>query len=939
MSEKLSENQWQQITDLFNSIADLPAAQQSDALAKIDDLQLRAEVGKLLAADSGDDSFLRDSPMEIVNSNSARMPGQIGKYKILREIGRGGMGAVFLAEREDLKKQVAVKIIKRGMDTDEILRRFQTERQILAGLEHPNIARLLDGGVSDDGLSYLVMEYVAGEDLLNFCENESLLPAQKLAIFRKICSAVGYAHRNLVVHRDLKPSNIIVGKDGEPKLLDFGISKLLSGENEDTGTATALGMMTPNYASPEQFRGETVSTATDIYSLGVILFEMLTNELPFPIRGKRFDEAARIISETEPIKPSAVQDSRFQIQDSKINSQDSDGAYNFQSANSKDQKPNTRDQNQKTNPKAKSQNLKFLRGDLDNIILKALRKEPSRRYATVEQFSEDIRRHLDGLPVTARPDTFSYRAEKFVKRHTIPVLAGVLTTVLLIGGVIVTSWQTVRAERQRALAEKRFAQVRQMANNVVFKYYNEAEKLDGSTTMREMMVSDATAYLDGLAQDAADDESLRKELGLAYLRIGKVRGRAYFSNLGDTNASVENYKKGIELLEPIAGHSDDVKFQWDFVNSLNDVASVLRRQGNVAEADEYQSRNRQLNEQMLAAKPDDPTLLTSSAYSYYYTGDGAPIGLNENESIPAFLKCRDAADKVLSLDPNHLRANNILAAAVQRLGSNYLTLARDAEESGDQPTADRLTGEAGKFFRQAIELGAKLNKLQPNDQLYEGIVTAADFNMNEYFVMAKQYPAALKVALDGAAIYEKQLAADPQNLENTLNITYVYNSLSIIYLRMNDQAKADENYRRTIKLFDELIAHDANNFDYRQKRWQDAYGYADELLRAGKIEQARQIYTAEFNAVEKYSREKDAQFADSMRGFMLAKTANCDFAQAKQTDSNAAARHNLFGTASEKYQNALELWKNGGAQISPGVSDAKQIEIATKKLDLCRASA
>ena len=930
MKEIISENSWQEIGDLFHSIVELPAAEREKALAEIANAGKRAQVAELLKADDEDVSFLQSSPLEAVNLSNAKIPERIGKYKILREIGRGGMGAVYLAEREDLKKRVAVKIIKRGMDTDEILRRFQTERQILANLEHANIARLIDGGVSDDGLPFLVMEYVAGEDLLDYCEDKNLSLVEKLNLFRKICAAVGYAHQNLVVHRDLKPSNILVAENGEPKLLDFGISKLLTSETDATGTATALGMMTPNYASPEQFRGETVSTATDVYSLGVILFELLTGELPYKIKSKRFEEAARIIAEAEPARPSSV------IQNSKFKTQNSEAADNYkfqtESSISANQKPKTKNQNYLTNPKSKIRNPKFLKGDLDNIILKALRKDAARRYATVEQFSEDIRRHLDGLPVTARPDTFSYRAEKFFKRNKIPVIGSAVFALALIGGIVGTSWQTVRAERQRALAEKRFGEVRQMANNVVFKYYSEAEKLDGSTKMREMMVTDATAYLDGLAQDAAGDETLQKELGLAYVRIGKVQGRAYFSNLGDTQTAVENYKKGINLLAPLALKNDEVKFQWDFVNALSALSAILRRQGNNREADEYQKQTNDLNEKLLAAKPDDLTYLTSSAYSYYFTADTLPIGLGEKDSVPTFLKCRNAAEKVIAVDPNHLRANNILAAAVQRLGSNYLSLARNAEELGDAPNAEKLTEQAGIYFRRAVELGDKMNKLQPNDQLYEGIVTAANFNLNEYFVMSKNYSEALRAAVEGQKIYEKQLAADPQNIENKLNITYVYNSLSIIRLRRGEFAEALQNYRLTIKIFEEIIAHDANNFDLRQKRWQAVYAYADELLRAGRIAEARQIYTEEFNLVEKPAEEKDAQFAGSMRGFMLAKTADCDLAEAKQANFPAAKRKEIYAAAAAKYQNALELWANGGAQISPGVTDAQRIEIVKKRL-------
>ena len=934
----VSEQEWLEICEIFHSIVELSQTERERVLAEISDEKKRAEVEKLLAADSDESTFLQSSPINAITSEAEilKIPEQIGKYKILREIGRGGMGAVYLAKREDLKKQVALKIIKRGMDTDEILRRFQTERQILANLEHQNIARLLDGGVSEDGLPFIVMEYVAGEDLVTFCDGNDLSFNEKLNLFRKICAAVAYAHQNLVVHRDLKPSNILVTKDGEPKLLDFGISKLLTDENAETGTATSLGMMTPNYASPEQFRGETVSTATDIYSLGVILCELLTGNLPYKIRTKRFDEAARIVAETEPRKPSSlISDLGFRISDSK-----SKDGYKFQTADIKieDQKPKTKNQNRKTNLKSQILNPKLLRGDLDNIILKALRKETARRYATVEKFSEDIRRHQDGLPVTARPDTFSYRAEKFVKRNKFSVISAGLIFLALIGGVIGTSWQAVRAERQKVLAEKRFAEVRELANNVIFKYHDEAEKLTGSTNMREMMITDALSYLDSLAQDSAGDVSLQKELGLAYVRIGKIQGRAYFANLGDTKGAVESYKKGIELLEPFVAKADDVKFQWNFVNSISELSGVLRRQGNIAESDIYQKRATELNEKFLAANPDNPILLTRSAYNYYFIGDTLPLGKGENENIATYKKCIKAAEKVLNRDPNHLNSNNVLAAAIQRVGANLIVLARNAEEVGDEQTAQKLTAEAVPYYKRSLEIGENLVKMQPNDALYEGILSAAKYNETDYLIQNKQYREALRIALEGLKNYEGKLKVDPENSENKLNLTYVYNGLNTIYARMNNLQKAAESYRKMIALYDDVIRRDRENLDYSQKRQQSAYFYADELLRLGNTEDAQKVYSEEFAVFERNALEKSPLFAASVRGFMLEKTADCDLKRAQKNDLIPEKQKELYQTALSKYENALELWANGGAQIAPGVSDTDRIKIVKRKAEICRAA-
>jgi len=365
------------------------------------------------------------------------------------------------------------------------------------------------------------MEYVEGVDLIRFCGQTDLSVSEKLKIFRKVCEAVSYAHSRLVVHRDLKPSNILVNQKGEPKLLDFGISKLLSdAQTADKGTVTSFGMLTPNYASLEQFRGETVSTLTDVYSLGVILYELLTGNLPYDVGNKRFDEVARVVCETEPERPSSV-----------VGKPWSPGKET-------EQIPVITDKNASANPKPKIQNPKFLKGDLDNIILKALRKEPARRYQSVEQFSEDIRRHLEGLTVTARPSTFTYRAEKFVKRNFATVAAGFLIFLSLLGGIVGIGWQYFRAESQRQIAERRFGEVRQLANNVVFKYYDEIKDLEGATKAKEMMVGDALNSLDNLARNAEGDASLQLELAQAYIRIGNIYGGAMQANTGDTASAV-----------------------------------------------------------------------------------------------------------------------------------------------------------------------------------------------------------------------------------------------------------------------------------------------------------------------------------------------------------------------------------------------------------------
>src|SRR3954470_10361201 len=324
---------WTRVKELFEAAADLPPNERATLLSKEcdGDTALRREVESLLASDAQTDGFIEEPVLEIPRDLFREPPDeslvgrQYGAYQILREVGRGGLGAVYLAARADdeYRKEVALKLVRRGLDTEDILRRFRNERQILAQLDHPNIARLVDGGTTDDGLPYFVMDYVNGQPITAYCETHSLKPTERLDLFRKVCAAVTFAHQNLVIHRDLKPSNILVAADGEPKLLDFGIAKLLGPEEEALApTLPGQRVMTPEYASPEQVKGERITTASDVYSLGVVLYELLTNQRPYRLKTRTAEEIARAITEQEPERPSTTLaragQSKFQNRKSRI---------------------------------------------------------------------------------------------------------------------------------------------------------------------------------------------------------------------------------------------------------------------------------------------------------------------------------------------------------------------------------------------------------------------------------------------------------------------------------------------------------------------------------------------------------------------------------------------------------------------------------------------
>ena len=427
---------------------------------------------------------------------------RFGAWQTIHLIARGGMGEVWLARRADgqHEQQAALKILSPYLAASDSVDRFRRERQLLARLEHPNIARLLDGGMSPLGEPYLVMEYVEGIRLDRYCEQRQLTIQDRLVLLLKVCSAVAAAHQYLVVHRDLKPGNILVTADGEPKLLDFGIAKLIDVETGLQQTATANIFLTPMYASPEILRGQPVTIGSDIYSLGVILYEMLAGRRPFDV--SRLSPAALVeaVTEKDPALPSAA----------------------------------CADQKLKT----------ALRGDLDSIVLKALARNPDERYHSVVQLADDVKRHLDGQPVTAVQGSAWYIVRKFVRRNALAVSAAAVLLLSLAAGLAGTLWQARVARQERLTAEQRFNDARQLANYLLFDLYDSVGKIPGTMPVQADMARRTLEYLDRMAAIRSNDPSLRLELGQGYHRLGSLLSRGLNGDtLGHNGQAVEIERK------------------------------------------------------------------------------------------------------------------------------------------------------------------------------------------------------------------------------------------------------------------------------------------------------------------------------------------------------------------------------------------------------------
>jgi len=576
----VTPQRYSQVKSLFQLVLDQPADQRQTFLHKAcgADRELHQEVRQLLASDSASEDFLSYpaiTPVSQILEQAARdqeepLPPSIGPYAVQRQIGVGGMGAVYLASRADqhYSKLVAIKVIRRGMEQDRIIQRFRRERQIVASLDHPHIARLLDGGAAEDGRPYFVMEYVEGHPIDTFCNHNKLSTEARLRLFCDVCAAVHYAHQNLVVHRDLKPGNILVKPDGTVKLLDFGIAKILTSDSTATAdkTATSMRIMTPQYASPEQIRGETVTTISDVYLLGIILYELLTGHRPYPLQEDITFEQLQVMSQSEPEPPSTAI------------SRPVPGPH----AISTTREPSPQILRRK------------LSGALDAIVLKALRRHSQERYQSAAQLSDDLRHHLALEPVSALPESPLYRVRLFLARNRALALTACAALALILIFAIFAGWQARTARLQRDLADRRFEEVRKLANSLLFEIHDAIAPLPGTTPARRLLLNKSIEYLTNLSNEPNNDTALQTQLAATWVRVGNLQGNPNFPHLGDPAGAQQSYQNALRFpsvpLDRAAAHQ-----------GLADVAIAI---GNPSTALAHYQQARHLLEAN-SAPPDD----------------------------------------------------------------------------------------------------------------------------------------------------------------------------------------------------------------------------------------------------------------------------------------------------------------------------------------------
>lgn len=692
------------------------------------DPELREEVLTLIAAcEESDTGFLERKDRDKLIGQRA------GPYRFEEKIGEGGMGIVYRAVREDgaFRMVTAIKVIREGLDSAGISKRFRNERQILARLSHPNIARLLDGGVTECGRPFFVMEHVEGQRMGDAAAKLGL--HQKLDIFRVLCNAVHYAHQNLVIHGDIKANNVLVTSDGMPKLLDFGVARLSEPDVNAGLTVTYLPpAFTPDYASPEQVRGEVLSTASDVYSLGILLCELLTGKRPRTFTTPNPQAILTAFQTAPPKKPSELAD---------------------------DPAP--------------------LRGDLDNIVMKALEVDPRQRYASAEQMAEDVRRYEAGLPVMARADSLRYRAGKFVRRNLTAVVAATAGVIALAAGMATTFYQARIARIEKQRAERMFNGARELANSFIFEIEREIAKLPGSTTARGKLVSRATKYLDGLAQDSEGNPVLQRELASAYVKLGEVLGRPDAANLGDTAGSLESFRKAVQIREELtreAGGGADL--QEELADAYNLYASLLRVKGDYKASLDYDRKALTICEGLTAADPKNPVRRRRLAEAYTAVGGSLSQLGRWDEVLETRRKPLEIYRQLVAEDPSGAHRAG-LALAGNRMAS---ILSRNGQKT-----------EAVRQYREVLALRKAIAGERPQETGPRINVAGTQLSLGVALTQTGQHAEA-KPLLDSAiGIYRAIADADSKDAR-------IHSLLSTAYLRQAENLDATGSHTEALAL-------------------------------------------------------------------------------------------------------------------------------------------
>lgn len=772
----MTPERWQQVKELLGPALELDPAERIDYLDKAcgSDASLREELERLLAAEEkAGGEFLNDPLIPGSLNRELSQPAdvwigrRVGPYQIVEEIGVGGMGEVYRAVRADdqYRKQVAIKLVRSGQDSSFVLGRFKNERQILAGLDHPNIARLLDGGTTEEGVPYFVMELIEGQVIDAYCDAHKLATNERLKLFLQVCSAVQYAHQRLIIHRDIKPGNILVTSEGVPKLLDFGIAKILDADSLTAGfepTVTMFRMLTPEYASPEQIRGEPITTASDVYALGVVLYELLTGHSPYRLSTRKPHEMARAICESDPERPSTVVGRT--------------GTSRTRSA---------------AHEAAPEKLRKHLSGDLDTIVLMALRKEPQRRYASVEQFAEDIRRHLADLPVIARKDTLGYRTSKFITRHKVGVAAAALVSIALLAALGVTL-------REARIAQRRFNDVRGLANSLIFEIHDSIQDLPGATAARKLIVERAQEYLDNLARESSSDPALLSELATAYQKLANVQGDVKDANLGDTAKALQNFHKAVELRRAaLALQPRNQDLRREVGSDYVTLAETLSREGDEKASKESMREAFLILEPLAVSNPADPKIQYALAKAYERNAGFLFAGNNQDDARKSYEKSLQIYERLAKSDPRNDQYQTEVSFSHKHLGS-LLAVQGHLDEGLDH-------------YRRALAIDEAQLAAHPNSLNARYFITYTYSDTGWILGKRGDLDAALSYYHKALDIRAAMAAADPRDTRARAGLANTYGYIGPLLQGKGDDGGALESLKKAFALREALAQSDPAN--------------------------------------------------------------------------------------------------------------------------------
>jgi serine/threonine protein kinase len=819
-NEGLTSENWQRVGDILLAALELKDPEAREHLVRersAGDSALYKEVMSLLAADTGltpVDSFRLSEhvadPALLYKTPTARnwIGEHLGAYQITERIADGGMGSVYKAIRADDAYQtvVAIKLMREDLGATtaaRVLTRFRAERQMLASLNHPNITRLIDAGSTKDGLPYFVMEYVDGEPIDRYCETHGLTITERLHKFRDVCSAVHFAHQRLIVHRDLKPSNILVDKTGTVKLLDFGIARLLDplaeAANESgasSSVATTMLALTPAYASPEQVKSQAITTASDIYSLGVVLYRMLTGRSPYKATPKQSLELAREIVETDPERPSTaitrpevIQQGIGAVVDGKVVS-----GKRLDIARLR----------------------KELQGDLDNIVLMALRKEPGQRYASAEQLSQDVQRHLDGQPVLAHADSLAYRAKKFVQRNRWGVALASLAALGLVAGVVTTTYQArlareaqAQAEAQRARAEKHFASVRKIASGMIFEVNRDIADLPGAAPVQKKLTANALTYLNELQKEADNDPELLYEIAGGYRRLALAQGGVAVANTGDVNAAEESFRKAVALAETAYRLKPlDPKIGIGYLRLLNNFSEQQGRLNKLDSARALFAQGGKVADE-LAKNHQDNVDVQLAIFSFRVAHEVAiyyvKIGAQDENRISAL------ASELESFLSRPRERDDAIAARGYLYRINVIRA--DIERRREDATSRQR---ALAHIKQNVELvRANLREGQDTPGRRKDLANALRSLASEYNDV-KDTRSAIGAIAEARAIHEALVANDPQNAEMLSAVLQTYADQSLFLEAAEEPLAAIEALEKSKAIYARLSEGSRKYFEVRQ---------------------------------------------------------------------------------------------------------------------------